>query len=520
MSNDISAKRQQYTQDLNDLQKDYAKKRREIVNENEQGIAEMRERYENRINNERSKGEAAVNHIRKKTSENIESTSEEQERKVSQETRNYEKEVSSIRKKTRSLKEGFENKVELERETQDQGLQQVREQGERKRKAEDIRTREFLSSQVSARQKAEKMTNEGMHEVAQKGELEKKKAAEQYRNELERLNKQHREVITKQTMSRSEQIEQEKLRAQKEITDLTAKNKHFHETTRKEGIKEVQMLEQQLQTAKVQEKAEGEKNISMLKKENNDRVLQENKKTTQALEGVRQRSVQDMTKSEKLYQDRFEQAKKIQEQKVVVTTAEYEKQDAELKAKFDQALNKDHKQFEQTRAMNKKAYEETLARIKNENKTRFKIEEDLGKNELDNRQRVFSRALADQKLDHVQRLDKYVSTAGDPFYSIVDRGNSFHETENHYVLEAFIPAQDKDVVKVRIQPDKVTVSGSRKYQDKLEGDDRKLSSSNFQTFREEFKFSHPVLHDKVAQERDGDYVKFMIPKLSWLNKKA
>lgn len=40
-----------------------------------------------------------------------------------------------------------------------------------------------------------------------------------------------------------------------------------------------------------------------------------------------------------------------------------------------------------------------------------------------------------------------------------------------------------------------------------------MQTSNYQSFREEFKFTRPVTSDGMTRERSGDFVRFSIPKL-------
>jgi HSP20 family molecular chaperone IbpA len=89
-----------------------------------------------------------------------------------------------------------------------------------------------------------------------------------------------------------------------------------------------------------------------------------------------------------------------------------------------------------------------------------------------------------------------------------------------YVLRAFIPEADKNTVQVRIQGDKAVVAGSRAFNDKLEGDGRKVSTNSFQTFKEEFQLGHPVAQAAISQKRDGDFVEFVIPKIGFVDKKV
>jgi HSP20 family molecular chaperone IbpA len=117
-------------------------------------------------------------------------------------------------------------------------------------------------------------------------------------------------------------------------------------------------------------------------------------------------------------------------------------------------------------------------------------------------------------------VKNYASRFHDPFYKVKDPGSEFWETSTEYRLRAHIPEHEKQNISVRIQPDRVTVTGKRTYTDDLKEENRKLSSSNLQTFREEYAFDTNVQHNFTTQERNGDWVEFIIPKAGIYSKKA
>lgn len=106
----------------------------------------------------------------------------------------------------------------------------------------------------------------------------------------------------------------------------------------------------------------------------------------------------------------------------------------------------------------------------------------------------------------------------DDFYKVQNRGSRVVEKKNNYVIEAYAPAHEKDNIQVSVHRDKAIVSGKRKFGDSVEDGDKKMSTSNFQTFREEFKFNRPVSNEGMTRERNGDYVRFTIPKLEAIDK--
>lgn len=102
--------------------------------------------------------------------------------------------------------------------------------------------------------------------------------------------------------------------------------------------------------------------------------------------------------------------------------------------------------------------------------------------------------------------------SSDAFYKVQNRGSSVVEKKHNYIIEAYAPQHEKDNIQVSVHRDKAVISGKRKFGDSVEDGNKKISTSNFQTFREEFKFNRPVSADGITRERSGDYVRFIIPK--------
>lgn len=107
----------------------------------------------------------------------------------------------------------------------------------------------------------------------------------------------------------------------------------------------------------------------------------------------------------------------------------------------------------------------------------------------------------------------YVTRGTDAFYKVQDRGSQISERSDGYEIQAYVPEHEKDNLRVTIQNDKAIISGKRKFKDAVETEDKKISTNNFQTFHEEFKLGRPVSTAGMTREREGDYIKFFIPKL-------
>lgn len=113
-------------------------------------------------------------------------------------------------------------------------------------------------------------------------------------------------------------------------------------------------------------------------------------------------------------------------------------------------------------------------------------------------------------------VQNYMTRETDQFYKVQDRGSRVSESSDGYVIEAYAPEHEKDNLRMSVANNRATISGKRKFQDSVNEGSKKTSTNNFQTFHEEFKFERPVASEGMTREREGDYVKFFIPKLEAL----
>jgi HSP20 family molecular chaperone IbpA len=107
----------------------------------------------------------------------------------------------------------------------------------------------------------------------------------------------------------------------------------------------------------------------------------------------------------------------------------------------------------------------------------------------------------------------YETRETDDFYRVQDRGSRVSENSGAYVIDAYAPEHEKENLRVTIQRNKAVISGQRKFADDAKDGNKTMSTNNFQSFREEFKFDRPISNQGMTRERIGDYVRFSIPKL-------
>lgn len=127
-----------------------------------------------------------------------------------------------------------------------------------------------------------------------------------------------------------------------------------------------------------------------------------------------------------------------------------------------------------------------------------------------------NRSISTEKPAATALVQNYETKDTDNFYKVQDRGSRVSESNEGYMIEAYAPEHEKDNLRVSVANNRAVISGKRKFQDSVEDGMKKMSTNNFQTFHEEFKFERPVASEGMTREREGDYVKFFIPKLESL----
>lgn len=112
----------------------------------------------------------------------------------------------------------------------------------------------------------------------------------------------------------------------------------------------------------------------------------------------------------------------------------------------------------------------------------------------------------------IEAEERAVQKPNDSFYKVHERGSRFYENGKNYVIEAYAPKEEKDNIRVTVQNDKAVISGHRQFNDEIKKGNKLTSTNNYQTFREEFSFKTPAAGQGLVKERDGDFIRFIIPK--------
>lgn len=427
MSSIDNSSRKAQQSELNDLQAEYARKRKELVQKNEQELNSLKDYYGSKKDSLITEGEAAINHIRQRQQEQIEATAQERER-INQNYRNS----------SQALTSSYNERLQSTRNKNEQNLEEVKNYGQQRVK----------QAQADSEYRLEQVNAKGSNDLA--------------------AAKQHH----------SSQLHTATSLNEKRLQNLKEQNALASKTEIERG---------RLTQAKLKEEIQEEFDKTWVRGE--DKIEQAEK--TQA--GKLERFNENIEK-------RYDQAQNYWEAKEEALIDQYSKRLEKQKVTNENQIRNQNERFKSTYQKNELAQQESL-NIQKQN---------------------FTRSLAETKKDFAKAAAKYSDRKDDPFYKVEDRGSELRENPDYYFFKAYIPEHEKDTVRVSVQENKVTVSGQRSFKDKVEGDNKSISTSNYQTFREEFALETPVNTKEMKRERDGDWVTFTLPKgmATRLNRKA
>lgn len=427
MSSIDNSSRKAQQAELNDLQAEYARKRKELVQKNEQELNSLKDYYGAKKENLITEGDAAINHIRQRQQEQIETAAQERDR-INQNYRNS----------SQALTNSYNERLQSTKNKNEQSLQETKDYGQQRVK----------QAQTDSQHRLEQVNSKGTNDLA---------AA--------------------------------KLHHSSQLHTTTSLNE-----------KRLQNLKEQNTLATKTEIERGRLAQAKLKEEIHDEY---GKTWTRGEEKIAEAEVTQAGKLERFNESvekRYDQTQNYWEAKEEALTDQYAKRLEKQKVSNENQLRNQNERFKSTYQKNELAQQESL-NIQKQN---------------------FTRSLAETKKDFAKAAEKYANRKDDPFYKVEDRGSELRENSDSYFFKAYIPEHEKDSVRVAVQENKVTVSGQRSFKDKVEGENKSVSTANYQTFREEFPLETPVNTKEMKRERDGDWVTFTLPKgiATRLNRKA
>ncbi|MFP5518732.1 MAG: hypothetical protein ACLGGX_02420 [Bdellovibrionia bacterium] len=381
-----------------------------------------------------------------------------------------------------NLEESYQNKKE---HTQTQGAAAINHI--RERSAED------LAKAVSRRSEMNAKHNEKLQQVEEK-----------YKTTLNQTQLRKQQELTKLRDESQQQIQQ-----------LEAQSRSRINTIQQANNEEIRKIREQHQNEIEKVVSHGSQSVEQIRTDNQEHITSERERAQAIRDKLNAKHQEQFTELKARHDKQINDEKSATQRDIAKINSEYEKEYDKTVKHWNERENRLNQEYSQKLSHNKEEKEKMLKQQNQRFQSVYQKNELAQKRSLTIQKEMMNREIGELKKDFIQKTENYDNKVEDPFYKIQDRGSELIEDVSHYVLRAYAPEHEKDNIKVSVHPDRVTVSGSRSFKDKINDEDEQktVSSSTFQNFREEFKLNSPVNTKGLTREREGDYITFIIPKL-------
>lgn len=334
-----------------------------------------------------------------------------------------------------------------------------------------------------------------------------------------------RKIAENQTKRRAE-LEEARENTQEKISQIEDAQNQRIEKVREDAHQEIKNVKDKFKDELTQTRSFTEKRLTAVREDNENSVKHELEKGRNAQEKLRTNLEKDYEKVNTHGQKTIAERKETQEKRYQRQEKEYEKNFEKQREEWssrEQGLNE---QYQNRLHHSKKAYEQQLKTQHERFESIYDKNAAAQKEALQIQNTHLLKEQVELKKKFFKDNEKYAGKEEDPFYKLQERGNRLRENSDFYIIDAYVPEHEKDNIKVVIKNDAVSVSGKRSFKEEIDEEGRKLSTNNYQTFREQFDFEKPVITEGMTRERNGDYITFWVPKLNSfeglrkLNKKA
>lgn len=238
-----------------------------------------------------------------------------------------------------------------------------------------------------------------------------------------------------------------------------------------------------------------------LKAQNYQNYQLENQRMRESLEKIRVN-----------YEKESQEIRERHEQNMQSMANLHQREQIETKKQYEQEAQDQHAQFLEKKEKEQSVYRDQLRGQHEEFSHSYSKNDETNKMVLNDQKERMLQALQEQKGHLVKTVGKYQDKSHDPFYQVTKMPTEFQENDRAYIFKAQIPEHEKDNIEVRVQKDKLILSGSRRFEDNLQGDQTRFSTNNYQTFREEWALSYPASEKSIHRTYRDGILTVIIPK--------
>lgn len=498
--------------DLQSSQEAYRQKAQEVRDDQQADLARLKEKNREEEAHERSTGEASINHIRQSTKEQVDNLEQQGEQRVRNTRSTYDRRVQDTQKQRDQELHALHQNLDTQKEALSERSKEAFEHQRAVEDREQKTTRDIEKREYNQRSELMKKDQEQIGELRDRLQSQKSKMQDSQRGEFEKVNNtyqrelkqtrtEHEDAMAREKAGHDDRIKTEKERTQARI-----------ESERQEfGAREKEIRDKSHDV--LSHESEGyQKRITELQKKNDTTFNRERVRGAEATEKTREHYANEVNRLHKEGDEAVGEQKIINQGELTAQNMDYKEQREERALRFEAEKKKAFEIYRTQLAHDQGFFKKSLVEQKAE------FDEIYKKNTDDNQDMIIASKTkaAEQAIKEKQKvmstLGKYNDKASDPFYRVNTIEYSLSESGQFYELTAKIPEKDKEMVKVAVKNDKIVLEGQRRYQDKIDQTTHSMTTSSYQSFREEVPLAHPVREKYATREWKDGVLTVKIPK--------
>lgn len=359
-------------------------------------------------------------------------------------------------------------------------------------------------------------------ETIENASEQRARAQERSQTQVNKIEDFYRKKIADTQKNRGELLQEADSRSEAKIKEHQERSQQRLATLETTTQEQYEKAREKSHTTLERETKEQRERVEQLRNANQSEQNREIERGRTQIDKVHTENEENFTRTRKQGDDAIAHEKESKERKLNRLNSEFEKAYTRKQKEWnDRVENLDHENTNRI-ALSKDRNDEQIRVQKKRFDSLYAKNDQAQRRAVNLQETNYQKELNELKKDFLREANKYSGKENDPFYKVQDRGSRMSETPHYYVIDAYVPEHEKDAVKVTVEKGKVSIQGQRAFKDKFDSDEdgKKVSTATFQSFREEFPFDKPVITEGMTRERDGDWVRLVVPKLQNYSRKA
>lgn len=521
MASDIATRTARNNNDeLRQIQEQHQRRKEKIVKSNEEQIRDLEDKYRQKKSTTQAENRAAINHIKENTRQQIDTTRTYSEQQLNKIKKNYElrsenerqlgeKKIEGIRTRADGQATRFKTEIQTEEVKAKNKRRAIQEQTKLFEEHHQFRKKLAHNSADLKIQQISDQNQEAISRVRQRGQSETERLRKHFETQQQEVQTVNRQKIQKNQKETAELL--------KSLMETQQQKEHLEKVAHNQRVAE---FDNQTKAQLQKTKERGEIDLQKVKQENNTKFLAQDKQFREKESELK-----------KTHSDEIQRIHKEGDHLLFQEKTRLESDRNRLNAQHKTALENEIKNFQIRKNQQETAYTNLLAKndevfrknLKTQKESyekQVEVNKALNQEVLDNQNSMFRRELIRRKSQLMDGLSKYANVGQDPFYKIPDMNAELIENEDRYTLKARIPEHERGNVDVRVQKDKIVLSGKREFSEDLSSEDesQRLKTSNYQTYRQEFRLAFPIYERAVTETYENGVLTVTIPKVGFSQK--